>query len=654
MKRIIALFLILGITLSCFFSISCKDKEIEGDPTTPTETSGRLSDITLEPVENEFLVKQAKSDYKIVVKRNAGTDLSAAVSELKYFFEEATTIDLPIVYDDEVTYSDSAKYISLGANAYSTAANVSISGKKVKKEGFLITTVGKSIFIIGGADIGTLYGVYGFLGRELNYEFFFTDTYSLDQNVVELTLKKYPNLVENPDIDTLQQNYGYITESTMNNYRYKMSKRTDAVVAVGDTVTIHNILYIIPPSIHGTAHPKWFTADNLCFTAHGDEEEYKAMLDVAVENSKIALKQSDALNICIGQPDLVGFCPCEHCEAFASENGGANSSVMIRFSNDLADKLYAWFETDDGKPYSRDLSVFFLAYQTVLQSPTKLNETTNEYEAAGITCNEHVGVYFAADSYNFTVDINHSANSTFVSAMRSWGAVADKFMYWFYDTNFACYLLPYDTFQAKAELYQFAHDMGAVSVFDEAQRQQLGSAPGWSILKAYIESKLRWDVSLNINEITERFFDNCYGEASDLMYDCYKEFRILYRQLVEKKETGELTENVGSIFGQLVSKNVWQKSQLDRWLAKYNQAFELLEANRPESEAKYKAACKLISSERISTLYLILSLYSEYSNEEIAMQKELYKQDLINTGLLYEGPSGSLDAFNSKIGVSLY
>ncbi len=652
MKKIISLFLTACITVSCLLFSACRDKEKEEEPVAPVGT--RLSNILLEEVENEYLVKQAKTDYKIVVKRNPGTDLSSAVSELQFFFKEATTIELPVVYADEVSYTADAKYICLGANDYADGANVKIAGRGVEKEGFLISTVGKSVFIVGGSDIGTLYGVYGFLEREFHYDFFFTDTYSLDRNVIDLSLKKYPDLVENPDIDTLQQNYGYITESTLNNYRYKTSKRTDAVVAVGETVTIHNILHILPVKEFAAEHPLWFTADNLCFTAGGDEAEYEAMIEATFEKSKIALTQSPALNICIGQPDLVGFCSCEHCAAFAAANGGANSSVMIRFCNDLADKIYAWFDEEEGKPYSRDLTVFFLAYQTVLSSPTKYNETTKTYTPAGITCNEHVGVYFAADNYNFTVSKDHEANATYVAAMQSWRAVADKFMFWFYDTNFACYMLPYDTFQAKAELYKMANEMGAVSVFDEAQRHQPGSAPGWSILKAYLESKLRWDVECNINELTRKFFENCYGESAQAIYECYAEFRAIYRQAVAKKDAGELSESVGSIFGQLVTKTIWPKNYLDKCVAVYTEALEKAEKYKEEDPVKYAATCKLISSERISSLYLIFSLYTQYSAEETAAMKEMYKQDLLNTGLVYETPSRALDAFNEKLGISVY
>ncbi len=659
MKRILSILLMICLTIPCFLFGGCGKKENQSfsssspEESTEEEVNDRLSGIPLEEVPGEYLVKQAKSEYKIVAKRNPGRDLATAISELQFFFKEATSIELPLVYDDEVTYSADAKYISLGANAYATGAGVSIEGKAVKSEGFYIDTVGKSIVIVGGSDIGTLYGVYGLLEREFHYDFFFTDTYSLDRNVINLPLKKYPSMVENPDIDTLQQNYGYITESTMNNYRAKTSKRTDAVVAVGETVTIHNILYILPPKEFSEEHPKWFTAENLCFTARGDETEYALMIEAAVEKSKIALTQSNALNICIGQPDLVGFCGCEACLAYAAENGGANSSVMIRFCNDLADGIYEWFATEEGKPYSRDLSVFFLAYQSVLASPTNYDIETDTYAPAGITCNEHVGVYFAADNYNFTVDMEHESNQTYVSAMKSWKVVADKFMFWFYDTNFACYMLPYDTFQAKTELYKFAKEMGAVSIFDEAQRHQTGSVAGWSILKCYLETKLRWDVNSNVNKLTEKFFKNCYGEDAEAMYDCYKEFRVLYRQAVAKKETGEIQENISSIFGQLVSRNIWPKSYLEKTLAVYTQALENAEELK-EDPVKYAARRKLISSERISTLYLLLNIYMQYSEAEIAQQKAMFKEDLLNTGLTYETPSKTLDAFNAQLGISLY
>ena len=64
--------------------------------------------------EKDF-VKDGKTDYKILVSPSASTLVANAVTEFRYFFEEATGIKLDVVYDNgNMTHTSAQKYISIG------------------------------------------------------------------------------------------------------------------------------------------------------------------------------------------------------------------------------------------------------------------------------------------------------------------------------------------------------------------------------------------------------------------------------------------------------------------------------------------------------------------------------------------------------------
>ena len=95
---------------------------------------------------SDYLVKNGKSSYKILVPSTSDDQLLYAQSELTTLFKEATGVDLPVVTDDgNVSYSESATYLSLGQNNFWTTAalEADLSGFGV---GFLLSLGENSIF----------------------------------------------------------------------------------------------------------------------------------------------------------------------------------------------------------------------------------------------------------------------------------------------------------------------------------------------------------------------------------------------------------------------------------------------------------------------------------------------------------------------------
>ena len=64
------------------------------------------------------LAKDGKTDYSIVIGTDADKHEKFAAEELQNLFKEATGATMPIKTEDQVSYSEDAKVISIGDNSF--------------------------------------------------------------------------------------------------------------------------------------------------------------------------------------------------------------------------------------------------------------------------------------------------------------------------------------------------------------------------------------------------------------------------------------------------------------------------------------------------------------------------------------------------------
>ena len=176
-KKSLALLLSIGLTTS-FFLTSCTSGG--------NNSSGSESSSSQEEIEKtgDYLLKDGNSSYKIVLPDDADGDEVLAGERLQSLFKEATDTFLPIVKDTEISAINSDdEYILIGDNDFAVENGMVPKQTDVKSTGYTIKTKDKCIYIAGGKSVGTLFGVYNFLGRILNYDYFAEEIYSLDKGV---------------------------------------------------------------------------------------------------------------------------------------------------------------------------------------------------------------------------------------------------------------------------------------------------------------------------------------------------------------------------------------------------------------------------------------------------------------------------------------
>ena len=569
--------------------------------------------------EQKYIVHQAESEYKIVISQNAKSVEKAAGQELQHFFKEATGIELPIVTDDGLTAG--GKYFSVGETSLvANEVRTSITG--IKSQGYVLKTVGDTIYAIGGSAEGTLYGVYRFLKEAFNYEYYFTEMYSLNTGIGDLPLTVYDIKAE-PDIGAMSTpSIGFIMHNSTNRQRFMCISSSSWCIPANGSTEVHNLFRITPIELY-EEHPKWFSDNKQtgCFTAHGDTTEYQALLEhyfnVAVKGMKI----SSAETFLVSQPDNCGFCGCAGCTKL-KETVGGNSGILVNFCNDLSRKLLSWFQTEEGRPYKRDLKVLFLAYQACASAPS-----------GNITCDDNVGVFIAFDSYRSSYSFEEdSHNKSLYNIVQAWKAKTKNFVFWVYDCNMNQYFYPYDTSAYKQDFYRLMKEVGTVVINDQSQTQN-HNATAWGNLKSYISTKLRWDVNADVEKLTVNFFKVCYKDAWQTMYGVYSQVKAHWAYLKYKESTGELLDknnDLRSIFGNLNNTDYWSRTMVESWIAQFEKAFEEIKPLATTDKETYDKVYSLIAVEMASPIFILLKNYrSEFSSIEYAALGQRFK-DYVN------------------------
>ncbi len=594
-RRVIILVFILSMVLSC---VGCEDN---------TNTA----DTGLTAIEGQYLANYGETQYQIVIPENAGGMVRIASADLNRFFYEATGAYIPVVADSEV--SGDGKYISIGNTTILQNTDISYSYEELGNDGYKIITKDDDLYLIGGADDGTMYAAYELLEILVGFDFFAEDCYILTKGMTQVPLYDF-DLTDIPDIPIRIASNAVVGNNNQTRYRLRLQPLTDNYVQVNG-YWAHNSLQYVKDSPDVNA--LWYNTaqSQLCYTAHGDEAEYEKMLNACFITMRDSLIQTPEKNsITFAIEDNSEICNCDACTAM-TEKYGALSSTIILFLNDLNALVRQWFETEEGKPYARDLRIVFFAYNGYEEAPATYNEETGKYEAnGGIKMDDGVYCMLAPIRMDYYRPITDPVNQEFYNNVKSWGDMADGNLYiWYYSTNFYNYLAPYDCFDSFAENYRVAAQCNAYYLFDQRQMDESGVVTGWTTLKDYVCSKLLWDVEQNPAELTDKFFDAYFGPAAPEMREIYDQMRLLTSYNKEHNEMG----GQATIYLALTKETYWPKDILKQWLESYDRAEEKIAALKESDPALYESYLEHIMREKLSTLYLYVELYSFNTSAEL-------------------------------------
>ncbi len=598
--------------------------------------------------EAAYIVKNGETSYAIVTPASADTQTANAAAEMALYFEEATGIALT-TYSDAASIPSGTKLISIGATTYASAA---LGSTEVAEEGYRITTADSNIYVLGNG-YGVLEGTYELLGQLLGYEFYKAgvvagvdtndlDVYTLNTGVTNLKFVAIEQSAA-PDITYMPTNYHGLRES--DHYRYTFNNE-GAMVAGTASTRWHNSFVALDPSVYGEAHSDWYYAETtgfwlwtstdniqLCYTAHGDEDERQAMIATAVDYYVSLLQEYPTRSyVSFSMEDNAMWCSCDACNA-AKATYGANSGAMLVMASQIRtgimEKLAAAGDT-------RDIKVLAMIYSSCEDLPAVESNGTYAFDADFLAAADAEGlanvvpVWATMATKDHAKGWNDDANAEARTMMAKLNALFGEFWVWDYAVNFHDYLLPLNTFDTVSEDMQYLASQENLKLYLYQCDHDAGNTTAFGGLKTYLMSALRWNAELDVDTLTDNYFSAVYGAGADAMKQLYNE----YLNLAAGNSWNE------SIYSDtMLTAAYWPEATVEGWLELIDQA--------KTAAAGDTVALENITVESIFVRYIYAILYSS----DTTFKTELNTDVLKYFARIGEGSSRAASTLAAKLGL---
>lgn len=601
MKRFYRLICIIFAAMLCFTAVACDGNK----PGPDNPDNGNNGNNTAIETTGEKLFSGGSSDYTLVIPESATDYEEYAASEMAYFLQMSTGGTIKVDNDANVSYSDGAKIISLGATRMRGETGKTYTEDELGLSGYRINTVGKSVFISGANEHGTLYGVYEFLKHTANYEFFSDDEIVIDKTP-DLDVLKF-DITTIPSIQRRALGYKPLWNSASYTKRLRLVDFSEGYIIDG-----HTFGTILPNDEYSTEHPDWFadhTASNSqpCFTNDDVFEEF-------VKNSKKIITNhfeagGTGRYFMLGQNDNGAFCTCAKCTE-AKKKYGTVSGVLLYFVNRVTEALDAWLAT--AYP-DKHLEYPTYAYIESMDPPIAFNSTTGQWNEPTIRPRDDVFVMITPLSADWTYSFDDSRNSTMNSVINGWGNVTSNLWIYSYCVNFKQYFLPYNNYNILAANYRVANKYNMYAYYEQGANQS--STTGLMELKFYLISNLLWDCNQDGEALAEKFIRQYYGPVSDYMLEYYNMIRMWYGHIQEELEPPFRT----NIYADICQEKYWPFDLVNNWKKNiFDKAYDSIAYLETLDNEAYTKYYNRIKKEELSLTYLFVTLHSaQFTGSEL-------------------------------------
>ncbi len=435
------------------------------------------------------LFRNGKSGYVIAVGQAASASEQTAARELQQYIEAVGGAKLPIVNN-----CPTGKYISVGYNNLTQAA-LGGSVPQATDESFVCRSKDGNLYIYGGRNRGTMYGVYAFLEKYLGIRWY-TPEYTKIPKMDRCSLDEV-DFSQSPAI-----RYRFVQyRNAFRDAAWMAHNRNNATQSAADNEYggisgywgCHTSAFFVPAKKYFDEHPEYFSlrggkrvADSqLCLTNPD-------VLALCIQGmKKVIAEHPDYWVYDMSQNDNFLWCECPRCKAMEDHYGG-HSGLFLWFVNRVADAIRADWP---------DKYIGTFAYQYTRQAP------------ANITPRSNVLIRLCSIECDFSHPIAATAfNRPFLKDLQDWSKIAPTLFIWDYVVNFNQYLAPYPNFGVLADNIKTFRDHNAIGIQEEAQYQSDGAE--FSEMKAWVLARLLWDPEQDTDALVKEFITDYYGPAA--------------------------------------------------------------------------------------------------------------------------------------------
>ena len=630
LKKLVAIVLVLACASSLLTACSSKN-------TNPTESS------TYDPEKGinrkvvlSQMVKDGSSDYRIVYSAEATATEVYAAQEMQLFIYESTGANLPIVTDGMAEHNPE-KLICIGRNSIASNAGITVDVSELKEDGFILKTKGTNLYIMGGGNRGTLYGVYDWLEKILGIRFLDSeithipehqtvDLYSM--NVKEIPYFEYRGVLATSSLYGADPAFYARTRNTHEHILQHVvnldEKYGGTIEWYSDINPTHNTLnYVSLEKYFKTAQQQQDNAHmyaqqgiltggtrDICFTdgitpdGKLDESMELSALKAAIESLKSYVQADPDCYHMFGHMDTGDMCNCDDC--LESHDKYGRTGTYFRFANALLRETQKWADEElDGK----QIKLVVFAYSASAEAPVKVNTQTGKYEIVDESVRPiknmtvrlapiHANRYFSMSEGKHMIE--------YKDWLEKWDVVADDFMVWAYTVDFHRSMWYFPTHQSIVKTLKEYKELGVNYMMLQAIWQEEND---WqSIMKNYVYLKLLWNPNRDVNALIEEFCYLYYGEIGGesvlKMIDLYDQYFYLAIQATD----GDFTSNYMTFTNPLYNKyeHVYAGYEL------IENAIQAVGQDQSLTEDQINAYVRRLKVVKLTPLFMIAYNYEDY------------------------------------------
>ncbi len=631
----------------------------------------------------KYIVKDGVSDYKFVVNSSTYSIYTEAKNDFILLFQRATGVSLEIVSDTEATWSEDAKYISLGKTKLVDQAGISpdeYSLEKLGDEGVRILTKGNTVFLLGNT-YGVSYSVYVLFEMMFNFEWYQRNTMYIDENVSNVPLMNY-DVTDIPDVvyGCISERFDFNGNAQVNaidslyygataaqdidfmgnrsrSANYSYYDLTCLAYPTPESSTgynIHNILTAYLPSGVAGIEQKWYSdsGTQACFTAHGDAESMERFVDRCVSVIKDSVQryptelypEKNSISITCSDGST-SSCMCETCTRIANANNGAFVASHIMFLNKVAEKVQAWMEENkDADFYRPDFQVYIFAYAGSNTPPTYYDEETGVATPCTeeVVCQKGAAIFYVGGNFWYPM-YSEEQNVTHRQNLAGWKALTPNSNLWVWQNagNQAAttFYDPLGSFNNDYFEIYAATDVELLYLSNDFT-EDTGTA--FMDLSYFVSKKLRWNCKLNMNDLVDEFMTAVYGDAADIMMNLYNNLKLHWYTIMDKLIDANSLHN-----NYIFTKELWPYQLNLMWYNECEKAIDAIKDVELVDPDLYKVMVHNIQKEEIAPLYNILQLHAkgtprEINDEQVAMYKSKLYDIVQHHPKMTSGMSSSL------------
>ena len=472
-----------------------------------------------EPEHQEILEKliTISPNTVILLPANASETAIYAAELLNENLSKTLGYTLSVIKEGE---GEACNYIALGNTILSQDSSLT-SPDDLNDDGFVITRIGKNIFMQGENDYGLINAVNHFAEKYLGVEYLTID-YTKYGDVSRIIVKDIVSETSIPDFSMRD----YFANQTMSStdyaaklgyesmYKFDATTNNEGVIAGG----VHNLDSIIPYD----SYPQFYLVEDsnkaldltngLNSSYAYDASNTSSMISVLLEKLKTAvLNDATGRYIILGLPDS-GFVPTANNTSAITSKFGGFSGLYIHFCNVVAEQLNAWMVSQS---INRDIRVVAVTYWS-----------TSYYDQCSVNTNAYVDIclpsmfcqYHTIETSSSTCSACSEAKATFLGWKSKLNANSEIWVY-NYATNFTHCLFWFNNFNALQTNVAYYKANGVNKILYQGHPHGYNYYQG--NLENYIISKLLWDSSLNVDDLVYAYNASYYEDSASVVNTVY-------------------------------------------------------------------------------------------------------------------------------------